>query len=132
MSIFNKDDNTGVSNSGPTYTPQVSPAERDTDSVSVISKKDYEHDPASGRQHDKQDGHNKEPGSSDTDVYERRDLTPTYGEDGLAVQDKQDPASSHHSDPAERWATMGEVDDKARTKAEIAAEEHEHDPNTVP
>ncbi|MBW8881898.1 MAG: hypothetical protein JF615_10920, partial [Asticcacaulis sp.] len=66
--------NSYISSSGPVYTPQVSPSERDDDTSSVVSHRDYDHD-YEARRFD-QAPRDRLAGSDSGDAYTRRDLTP--------------------------------------------------------
>ncbi len=94
MARYTQDNQTtGVSMSGPVYEPQVSPYDRDDDDVSVLQNRgpyrdDFD-DKAYGRNDYAASGEHRHGRRDDGDVWNRRDLTPTYEqpvEDGKARQ----------------------------------------------
>lgn len=112
----------GASTSGPTYEPQVTPWDRDDDDVSVLGG-NRSRDRYSGNEFGRDDPyqHNRHHGRDrvDADVYNRRDLTPTYGEDnerGDRRYDEDRRQGYAQFDPARPWVGYGDRLREARRR----------------
>jgi hypothetical protein len=99
--------------SGPTYEPQVTPWDRDDDDVSVLSG-NRSRDRYSGDEFARDDPqHRSERRGRDRggDVYNRRDLTPSYGEDNARSDRRYDEERRQgyaQFDPARPWVGYGD------------------------
>lgn len=107
----------GASMSGPTYEPQVTPWDREDEDVSVLGGS-RSRDRNSGNEFGRQDpyGENRHHGRDrpDIDVYNRRDLTPTYGDNNergdrqRGRYDEERRKGYAQFDPARPWVGYGD------------------------
>ncbi len=104
----------GASMSGPTYEPQVTPWDREDEDVSVLGS-NRSRDRYSGNEFSRQDSYsenrNHRRDRADADVYNRRDLTPTYGDNnerGDRRYDEERRQDYAQFDPARPWVGYGD------------------------
>jgi hypothetical protein len=103
----------GTNMVGQVYEPQVTPWDRDEDDVSVLGG-NRSRDRYSGAEFGRDDPyqHNRHHGRdrAGSDVYDRRDLTPTYGQDneGDRRYDEDRRRGYAQFDPARPWVGYGD------------------------
>lgn len=83
MRSYNQQPPLGASMSGPTYEPQVTPYDRDDDTVAVNQSRSrrqgYDAEPYDNNDYASRRGESSGRGRDDGDVWNRRDLVPEYG-----------------------------------------------------
>ncbi|HVZ29720.1 MAG TPA: hypothetical protein VG839_04965 [Asticcacaulis sp.] len=101
----------GTNMVGQAYEPQVTPWDRDDDDVSVLGG-NRSRDRYSGNEFGRDDPyrHNRHHGRDrDGDVYDRRDLTPTYGQDNEGEDRSRVRRQGYAQyDPARPWVNFRE------------------------